>query len=141
MKKLICYHSDVQLYGGIETFEEIFLSQIKDHYDTIFLYHTIHNERLEKLQNIVPCVRYKEQSFECDILLLISAWGVMPLDKINFKLAVQMIHCDLESYSLSGIFRLQPDKRINAFVAVSQRAAESLKSLHNLDSTVIYNLL
>lgn len=141
MKKLICYHSDVMLYGGIERFEEIFLSQIKEYYDTVFMYSTIDYIRLQKLQQIVPCVQYKSQSLECDILLLISAWGVSPINTINFKVAIQMIHADLSSYALSGIFRLQPDKRINAFVSVSQRARESLLEQHNIDSTVIYNLL
>jgi glycosyltransferase involved in cell wall biosynthesis len=52
-----------------------------------------------------------------------------------------MIHADLESYSLSGIFRLQPDSRITDFVCVSQKAKDSLKKLHNLNGTIIYNML
>lgn len=139
-KSVILYHSEVQKYGGIERFNELFLKNLSQYYNLTFVYYRCSKEQLEKYQQYVNCVQFTNQRFTADMVISASAWGRNIFDNVECPVLVQMIHADLQSYALSGIFRLVPDKRITHFVSVSKRAADSLKSLHNLDSTIIYNL-
>jgi glycosyltransferase involved in cell wall biosynthesis len=141
MKSLIIYHSTVNGTGGVESFVKQFCKRLCKYYDITFMYHTSYNVDFEEYSKYVKVKKFTGQYMSCDILVLGSAWGQQITEHVNTEVVIQVIHANLEAYAIQGTFTLIPDKRANYYVSVSKDVAGSLKRLHNIDSTVIYNLL
>lgn len=139
--KVVIYHSHFCKVGGIETFIKTFCKRISKYVDLTFMYHQGDAQAVEEVKQYCKVEKFTGQTVSCDILVLGSAWGQPITNHVNTEVVIQMIHANLESYAISGAFKLIPDKRANYYVSVSKDVQGALKRLHNIDSTVIYNLI
>lgn len=109
--------------------------------DLTMMYYQGDDASANELKQYCKVEKFTGQTVSCDILLLGSAWGQPITGHVQTDVTIQMIHANLESYAISGAFKLIPDPKANYYVSVSKDVQGALKRLHNIDSTVIYNLL
>ena len=139
--KVIIYHSNYHKLGGVETFVRMFCKRLSKHVDITFMFHKGDENDMTEIKQFVKVEKFTGQFVSCDVLVLGSAWGQSITEHVNTEIVIQVIHANLESYAISGAFKLIPDKRANYYVSVSKDVQGALKRLHNIDSTVIYNLI
>lgn len=139
--KVIVYHSSVIKIGGIETFLYNFFKRMHNKVNIVFVYKNADEEQIKRYSEYVKCVKFGNQQFDCDVVLLMSAWGASITQNVRSGKIIQMIHCNLEDYRKKNLFTLTPDVFVDQYVCVSEDVQSALKRLHNIDSEVIYNLL
>ena len=139
--KVAIYHSNILKKGGIETFLFVFAKRMSKYLDITLFYDKADNDSLFEIAKYIDTEKYTGQTIKSDVLILASAWGTSPTKTTISPRIVQMVHADYKAYANSGTFHFKPDSRVTEYIAVSKQAQKSLKELHNIDSTVIYNLI
>jgi glycosyltransferase involved in cell wall biosynthesis len=134
--KVAIYHSSIIHIGGIETFLYIFCQRMSVFLDLTLYYDNADFDQLLRYSEYVDCIKVNKE-IKADVIILASAWGKTP--KLIAPKIIQMIHANLKIYKELNIFNYTPNENYQ-HVCVSQSVANALKELHDIDSTVIYNL-
>lgn len=119
LKCQVCIFSDhVNMVGGITTFIYNFCKALRSHYDIVFLYKNINEEKLARIRTVARCVKFDpELIVGCDVLLVQRLDDIVP-ENVVAKHKVQMIHClRLPNYRIRS--------NVTDKVIVSQAAKDS----------------
>jgi glycosyltransferase involved in cell wall biosynthesis len=119
LKCQVCIFSDhVNMVGGITTFIYNFCKALRSHYDIVFLYKNINEEKLARIRTVARCVKFDpELIVGCDVLLVQRLDDIVP-ENVVAKHKVQMIHClRLPNYRIRS--------NVTDKVVVSQAAKDS----------------
>jgi glycosyltransferase involved in cell wall biosynthesis len=137
--QVLFYQKAVGPIGGIETSIYERLKALKDKYDILFVYKDGDPKQLNRYRQLVRCMRFTGQQFECNKYISCSAYdniadNVISLD--NFY--AQEIHAD---YKAMG-WKYKKHPKTNIHIAVSEIARKSFLELNpNETCEVVYNLL
>jgi hypothetical protein len=141
-QSLIIYASHLNNIGGIETFVLNFCKRLKDYYDITFCFNSCDVELLRKIRQHVNATKVSSTSdIKCDILILATAWGLMP-KMIKAPTQIQMIHADYVECIEGWNFKYKKLSTTTHHVAVSNHVAKQFEKAtpFKIDK-VIYNLL
>jgi len=143
MKKVIIYISKLNKIGGVETFVYNFCKRMNPFFDITLLYSDcLSDDFLYKISDFVNCKKFIGQNLECNTLLLASAWGINPEDKIKAEKYIQMIHADYLACLKDWHFKYKKGNKTTHHVAVGDHVAKQFEKAtpFKIDA-VINNLL
>jgi len=143
MKKIIIYLSRVNKIGGVETFAFNFCKRMSRHYDITFVYDQCSSlDYLIKISEFVSVHVLDNYQFECETLLLASAWGKNPEKQIKSDKQIQMVHADYLAYMEDWHFTYKKYDKTTHHIAVGHHVAKQFEiaTTYKIDS-VIHNLL
>lgn len=106
--RILLYQAQQMKVGGVESFNLNFVKRMSKYYDIIFVCDTGDPYQLAEIEKYVPVYIYEGQYFETDLCIISSAWGKRPVDHINAKKFVQMIHADYELIERQFAFKYIP---------------------------------
>jgi len=111
------------------------LSLLFDNYDSIDLL-----LRASESCNVVKLERNK--TYDCDVFINSTAWGLEPYSNINAKKYIQIVHADYE-YLIDGWnFSYKKHPKVTHHICVGQRVKEAFEKVTKLKcDKIIYNLL
>lgn len=130
----VFYRSNINEIGGLETF--FYEMGLKYDYDMVLIYDRIHPKQLERLEKVMPCIKYEDQHFKCDKLFICNN-DVRILDTVEAKEVIQMIHGMFKSLGIEP----NVDPRVTKRIAVSQAAADEYYELTGIMPEVVRNPL
>lgn len=139
---LIIYASHLNKIGGIETFVINFCKRLKEHYDITFVYNSCDVNLLSRIKAEVKVQTLSKTKANHDILILATAWGKMPTEKITAPVQIQMVHADYVACIEGWEFEYKKLPSTTHHVAVSKHVAKQFEiaTPYKIDK-VIYNLL
>ena len=135
----VIYANHLSEVGGTETFIYEYCSLMKDKEDILFVYgHNPDKKQLARLEEIVECVYFQGQTFECDTYININVDGQI-FDNVTAKNEyIHMIHAD---YIALTTFQYKKHPKTTRHIAVSEYVKQQfLKKFPNEKVDVIYNL-
>lgn len=135
--KNVFFFFNINVIGGVETF---FYELAKKYHEThdITVYYVKADERqLKRLRRLVRCIQYKGEEVECENAFF--NYNLEPLiSHIHAKHVYEIIHAD---FKLQKNIKPHVDPRIDTYLAVSKRVAESFESLTGVRCEVCPNPL
>ena len=135
----VIYANHLSEVGGTETFIYEYCLLMKDKEDILFVYgKNPDKKQLERLEQIVECVSFQGQMFECDTYININVDGQI-FDNVTAKNEyIHMIHAD---YIALKTFQYKKHPKTTRHIAVSEYVKQQfLKKFPNEKVDVIYNL-
>lgn len=90
--QVVIYTNWTDIIGGIETFTYSFCKRMTKYYDIIVLYNTMHPDQLERLSQVVQCIKYNEhQHITCDTLIMNRILDKIPKN-VTYKQSIQILN-------------------------------------------------
>ena len=138
MKNVFYFHT-ISPIGGIEQFFAYLAEKYRDWDITIF-YKFGDPAQVHRIQRYVRCVKYTNQTIECDTVFFCFNREIM--DKVHAKKKYLVLHGDyltmVKQGQLSEQF-LPRDDRVDGYYGVSQVVCDAWKELTGLDCKLVYN--
>lgn len=130
---VVIFTDSIDVIGGVETFCYNFCKVMSQYYDIICLYNDIADNQLQKLIEIVPCVKNTPGvPIVCDTIIVNRLLSDIP-SNVEYKKSVQMVHC------IKQWMTWKIDQSKNVIVNVSQASKDSFGE-EAKDAIVIHNL-
>lgn len=143
-KKVILYNTYLNKIGGIETFTVNFCKRLSKHVDITLLFSgSSSDDMLYTLSDYCDLERIKQNhTYDCDVFISATAWGVIPYEQVKACKYIQMIHACYDYYIEGWNFKydLHPKVTHHVAVGVTVSKAFTTATTYKADS-VIYNLL
>lgn len=135
---IIMYCNHINYIGGIETYIYNWCQHLADKYDVTVLYRSGDIQQVTRLYDYANVDLMDDAvQYSCDVLLSNSAWAPIP-PNVHAKKSYKIIHADYRDMELYG-WKFVNDA--DAYLAVSQIAADSVKELFGIDATIISPLM
>lgn len=139
--RILIYNYDLYKIGGTETFLFNFCKYYKDK-NIVVMYKTGKPEYINLLHEYVEVCRDDGKTrYSCDVLIMGNYFASDIYPRVTAKQKYQMIHADYHGMKQSG-WPIQLSKPSDVkFIAVSDVAAQGLKTEFGYKSLVNYNIL
>ena len=142
--KVIMYISNWNAIGGVETFAKNFCKRMSKKCDVTLIYENVANYEL-----VTEMVKYcnlvkldKKKTYECDIFISSTAWGVSGFEYVESKCYVQVIHADYRVIISGWAFNYKMNPKTTHHVCVGELVKESFEEVTGLKcDAIIHNLL
>lgn len=130
--QVLIWTARTQKIGGIETWIYQFCRVMRKYYDITVMYEFIDQHQLDRLYQIVECIKYNpKERILCDTCIINRITDKLP-PNVRAKQVIQMVHtCKMQSF-------LSIPQDHDHIVTVSKAAA---KSFNEEKAEVIYNLV
>lgn len=130
--QLAIYTASTGEIGGIETFIYALCQKLNEYYDITVLYESIADGQLDRLEDIVECIRLTpNKRIVCDTLLINRITDSIPKN-VSAKQTVQMVHGCYDGYTI-------PQDR-DRIVCVSD-VVKAFYGEQTKDADVIHNII
>ena len=140
-KRILIYNYDLYKIGGTETFLLNFCKYYKNK-NIIVMYRTGKPDYINMLHDYCEVVRDDGiKKYDCDVLIMGTFFAYEINARVNAKHRYQMIHSDYSGMKKSGWNVKYTQLKDTIPIAVSDIAANGLKTEFGYDSLVIYNIL
>lgn len=139
--RILIYNYDLYKIGGTETFLYNLCKYYKDK-NIVLMYRTGKPEYINLLHEFVEvCQDDGKSYYGCDVLIMGSYFASEVNPRVNAKQRYQMVHADYRGMKQAGwqVNLIKP--KDTKFIAVSQTAADGLRSEFGYNSIVQYNIL
>ena len=133
----IYYFYYLNVIGGTETFLYQ-LAQKYGKYDLTVIYNYADPIQVERLSKYVRCIQFKGQEIECERAFFNYGTGI--IEHVHAKEYCLVIHGDYEELKKTNpAFKVELHPKLNRFIAVSKRAADSFTRVTGKKCEVSYN--
>ena len=90
--QVVIYTHWTDIIGGIETFTYSWCKRMSKYYDIVVLYEEMHSQQLQRLMQIVKCVKNNgKQRIECDTLIMNRILDAIP-SNVKYKQSIQILN-------------------------------------------------
>jgi hypothetical protein len=141
--KVAVYISHFGKVGGVETTTLNLCKALTPFHDVTLIMGQCDN--WQRVLNELDCevlILDKSKDYEFDTIIMQSAWGYNPLEKITAKKYIQIIHSDYTYYYEKMNWAYVEHPKINYRVAVGQHVKETFEKLTGKEiHKIIYNFV
>lgn len=144
-KTIYIYHNCICQIGGVETFLYNWCLNLRNYYDITILYTSADIKQLNRLRKLVKLEVYnRDKTYECDIFIRNSVWGVVPENVISKdNRYIEMRHANYKFLLDKKKLYVQYNefKKTNEVIGCGEFVSEMSKLTLGDNPTTIRNIL
>ena len=133
----VFFFSYINSIGGVETFFYELCKKYSKDYDIVVYYGRGDMQQIKRLQKFVRVVKYNNEEIYCEHAFF--NYGLEPfISHVHADHVYELIHAD---FALQKNITPHVDRRVNTYLAVSQRVADSFYAMTGIKCEVCPNPL
>ena len=136
MRNVFFFHT-INSIGGVETFFYELARKYHKKYDITVYYIRGDEKQIKRLKRYVRVIKWNGEEVECEHAFFNYALEPI-IDHIHAEKVYEIIHAD---FRLQKNIKPHIDERIDSYIAVSKRVAESFKAVTGVECEVCINPL